>query len=97
MTSHIKAKIGTENFREQVSEEGIWTYRHKRKARESCRKGRFMSFTHRQILLGDQSKEVFHGRACDIRGENKFLGRQRRRRNIILKRIQQRKYRMACA
>jgi hypothetical protein len=58
MTSHVKATIDTENFREQGSEERIWTYRHKRKARESCSTGRFVSFTHRQILLGNQSKNI---------------------------------------
>jgi hypothetical protein len=57
VTYHIKATIDTENFREQGSEEGMWTCRHKRKAKESCRTGRFVSFTHSQILLGDQSKK----------------------------------------
>ena len=56
--SHIKAIIYTEDFGERGAEEDIWTYRYRRKARESCRMGRFVTSTHRQILLGDQSKKV---------------------------------------
>jgi hypothetical protein len=57
VTSHMRETIDTEYFREQGTEEGIWTYRPKRKAGESCRTRRFMAFTHRQILLNDQSKK----------------------------------------
>jgi len=59
VTSHVTAAIDTEIFREQRAEEDIWTYRHKRKAGENCRTGRFVSFIHCQILLSDQSNKYF--------------------------------------